>query len=150
MGRPFIALVLLVAACRGEPRTHLAEEAHARSHDSEMSPPVPIFSVDDLKASQRYFRDALGFTLKWEDGDPPDFCAVGRADATIFMCERCQGHPGTWIMIFTRDVDRLHEELVRRHAIIKTAPRDMPWHLREMHVADPDGNVIRFASEIEH
>lgn len=150
MRRAFVTLLLVVAACRGEQRQPLAKEAHARLHDSEMAPPIPIFSVRDLKASQRYFRDALGFTLKWEHGDPPDFAAVGRGDATLFFCERCQGNPGTWIMIFTKDVDRLHEELVGRHASIKMPPTTMPWGLREMNVADPDGNVIRFASEAEH
>jgi len=150
MRRALFALVLVVAGCRGESRQPLAEEAHARLHDSEMSPPIPIFSVRDLRASQRYFRDALGFTLKWEHGDPPGFCAVGRGDATIFFCERCQGHPGTWIMIFVKDVDRLHEELVGRRAVVKMPPTTMPWGLREMNVADPDGNVIRFASETEH
>jgi catechol 2,3-dioxygenase-like lactoylglutathione lyase family enzyme len=152
MRRTLVALAIaaLLVGCRGERRSPLAEEAHSRLHDSEMSPPIPIFSVRDLRSSQRYFRDALGFTLKWEDGDPPDFAAVGRGDATVFMCERCQGHPGAWIMIFTKDVDRLHAELVGRKAIIKMPPKDMPWHLREMHVADPDGNVIRFGSELEH
>jgi hypothetical protein len=48
------------------------------------------------------------------------------------------------------DVDRLHEELVERHAIIRMPPTNMAWGLREMHVGDRDGNVIRFASPIEH
>jgi len=52
-------------------------------------------------------------------------------------------------MLFTRDVDRLHEEFVRRNAIIKLPPTNMPWGMREMQVADPDGNVMRFASSID-
>jgi catechol 2,3-dioxygenase-like lactoylglutathione lyase family enzyme len=149
MRRALFALALLVAGCSGE-RQQLAKEAHSRLHDTEMASPIPIFSVGDLKASQRYYRDALGFALKWEYGDPPSFCAVGRADATIFFCERCQGNPGAWIAIFTRDVDRLYEELRGRGALIKMPPTTFPWGLREMFVADPDGNVIRFGSEAEH
>src|SRR5262249_4731192 len=150
MRRALFALALMVAGCRGESRQPLAEEAHARLHDSEMSPPIPIFSVRDLRASQRYFRDALGFTLHSEHGDPPACCDGGRADATTFFSARCQGHPGAWIMIFVKDVDRLNDELVHRHALVKMPPTTMPWGLREMHVADRDGNVIRFASETEH
>jgi uncharacterized glyoxalase superfamily protein PhnB len=52
-------------------------------------------------------------------------------------------------MMFTRDVDRLHADVVRRHAIIKMPPTNMPWGLREIHVADPDGNVMRFGSAID-
>jgi predicted aspartyl protease len=44
--------------------------------------------------------------------------------------------------------DQLHEEFVRKQAIIKQPPTDMPWGLREMQVVDPDGNVMRFASAI--
>jgi predicted enzyme related to lactoylglutathione lyase len=66
------------------------------------------------------------------------------------MCQGCQGHPGAWVMIFTPDVDKLHAELSLRGARILLPPTDMPWHIREMHVADADGNVIRFGGETEH
>jgi uncharacterized glyoxalase superfamily protein PhnB len=52
-------------------------------------------------------------------------------------------------MIFARDVDQLHAELRERHALIRQPPTNMPWGLREMQVADPDGNVIRFGTGIE-
>ena len=115
-----------------------------------MSCARPIFNVRDLRASQRYYREALGFKVDWDHGDPPDFGSDSRGEGVLFMCQGCQGRPGTWVMIFTRDVDRLHEELVRNKAIIQMPPPDMPWGLREMQVADPDGNVIRFASAIDH
>jgi catechol 2,3-dioxygenase-like lactoylglutathione lyase family enzyme len=120
------------------------------ARDAELGCPRPIFSVRDLRASQRYYRDALGFKIDWEHGDPPSFGSVSRGDSALFMCEGCQGQPGAWVVIFARDVDRLHEELVRNKAIIKMPPTDMPWGLREMHVADPDGNMIRFGSSTEH
>jgi catechol 2,3-dioxygenase-like lactoylglutathione lyase family enzyme len=144
-----LGLAVGLLGCRGDERSPLVQAARA-THGSEMSHPIPIFNVRNLRASQRYYRDALGFTVKWEAGEPPDFGAVGRGDATLFMCQGCQGNPGAWTMIFTPDVDKLHDELVRRKAIIKTPPADMPWHLREMLVADPDGNVLRFAAETEH
>jgi uncharacterized glyoxalase superfamily protein PhnB len=39
---------------------------------------------------------------------------------------------------------------VKRGARIKMPPTDMPWGVREMKVADRDGNVLRFGSAIEH
>jgi uncharacterized glyoxalase superfamily protein PhnB len=53
------------------------------------------------------------------------------------------------MMIFARDVDRVYADLVDRHARIRMPPTNMPWGIREMHVADPDGNVIRFGTGIE-
>jgi len=144
------SLVAMVLACGTDERSPLYEAAAASLHDSELSAAIPIFNVNDLRASQRYYRGVLGFKVDWEDGDPPDFGSVSRGDAVVFMCEGCQGHPGAWIMVFTKDVDRLHDEFVERGAIVKRPPTDMPWRLREMLVEDPDGNTLRFASRIEH
>jgi predicted enzyme related to lactoylglutathione lyase len=44
------------------------------------------------------------------------------------------------------DVEKLQEELKARGVTIRMPPTNFPWAL-EMHVEDPDGNVIRFGSE---
>lgn len=132
---------------RNEP---LVEAARACARHGELSCPRPIFTVSSLRASQSYYRDALGFKLDWDHGDPPDFGSVSRGDTMIFMCQGCQAPRGAWTMVFASNIDRLHDELVGRKAIIKMPPTDMPWGLREMHVADLDGNVLRFGSAIEH
>jgi predicted enzyme related to lactoylglutathione lyase len=142
------SLLLYTFGC-SEDRSSLAEHAE-RAEGKDLSAAIPIFTVDNLRASQAYYRDVLGFTVEWEDGEPPDFGAVTRGDAVVFMCQRCQGHPGAWIMMFTPDVDRLYAELERNGAIITRPPTNMPWRLREMLVHDPDGNTMRFASPIEH
>jgi catechol 2,3-dioxygenase-like lactoylglutathione lyase family enzyme len=144
-----LTIGLLGCKTKGESRDPLVEAAKACSHDSELSCPRPILHVRSLHASQRYYRDALGFKVDWEHGDPPDFGSVSRGDGVLFLCQGCQGNPGSWMMMFTRNVDRLHDEFVRRKAIIKMPPTNMPWGMREMQVADPDGNVIRFGSAID-
>lgn len=142
---------LAVAGCkhRREPSA-LAQTARACAAGSDLGCPRAILYVGNLAASQRYYRDKLGFKLDWTDGDPPDFGAVSRGDTQLFMCERCQGHPGSWLWITSPDVDRLYGELVKRGAIIKSPPATMPWHVREMQVADPDGNVLRIGSPVDH
>jgi catechol 2,3-dioxygenase-like lactoylglutathione lyase family enzyme len=146
----FVALSSIALGCGADAPTSLADTELHIAHDAELSHAIPIFNVGDLRESQRYYRDVLGFSVDWEDGDPPEFGAVSRGDAIIFMCQGCQGHPGGWIMVFSRDVDALHQEFVRRGAIVKRPPTDMPWRLREMIVEDPDGNTIRFATHRPH
>ena len=149
-----LGVILVVIGCGSERerplREPLSKMAKASAHHSELSNAIPILNVRNLRESQHYYRDALGFKIAWDYGDPPDFGAVVRGDATMFMCQRCQSTPGAWTMVFTRNVDQLHKELVTRNAIIQMPPTNMPWNLREMQVADPDGNVIRFASSLEH
>ncbi|MEO8698496.1 MAG: glyoxalase superfamily protein [Kofleriaceae bacterium] len=146
-----LAIAALATACSKSERAEpLAALAKTCTKDAELGCPRPIFSVRDLHASQAYYRDSLGFKIDWEHGDPADFGAVSRADAQIFMCQGCQGTPGAYAWVFARDVDRLHADFVEREAIVRMPPTDMPWGVREMHVADRDGNVIRFATPIEH
>lgn len=146
-----VCLVLGLAGCKGtgERNQPVVEAAKACARHGDLSCPRPILHVRSLHASQRYYRDALGFKIDWEHGDPPNFGSVSRGDAVLFMCQGCQGNPGSWMMIFTPSVDRLHDELARKGAIIKLPPTDMPWGMREMQVADPDGNVIRFGHSID-
>jgi catechol 2,3-dioxygenase-like lactoylglutathione lyase family enzyme len=136
-----------------EQREHvdpMVAAAKACSQDGELECPRPIFNVSSLRTSQHYYRDALGFTIDWEHGSPPDFGSVSRSNLVLFMCQGCQGTPGAWLFTFTKNVDRLYKELVGRKAIIRMPPTNMSWGLREMHVSDLDGNVLRFAAPIEH
>jgi predicted enzyme related to lactoylglutathione lyase len=151
-------LVLLVSAmasasgaCSRAPRSRAladAARACASSHGDDLSCGRPIFNVSDLRASERYYRDVLGFRVDWEDGDPPDFASVTRGEGTIFLCQHCQGTPGGWAMFFHPDVDRMHREVAARGAKVRMPPRDMPWRMREMHLSDPDGNVLRVGTGI--
>jgi catechol 2,3-dioxygenase-like lactoylglutathione lyase family enzyme len=148
-----VSLVASLAACKRdtERASPLAAEARACSQGDhgDLGCPRAILWVADLAASQQYYRDKLGFRIDWSYGEPPDFGAVSRGHTQLFMCERCQGHAGSWLWVFTPDVDRLYRELVDRGAIIKSPPADKPWGVREMHVGDPDGNMLRIGSPIE-
>jgi catechol 2,3-dioxygenase-like lactoylglutathione lyase family enzyme len=152
MRRTIATMVLLgtflLVGCKGARRSPLAEAARA-CHDSELSCAVPIFNTHNLERSLRYYRDVLGFKIDWKYGDPPDFASVSRGHGVLFLSEGGQGTPGAWTMMFTPDVDKLYKEIVARKAIIRMPPKNMPWRVREMHVADPDGNVMRFGTGIE-
>lgn len=150
--RLLILAVVIGGGCERRSRRvpPLAAAAKACAGRGDLGCPRAILYVHDLAASQRYYRDQLGFKLDWADGDPATFAAVSRGDTQIFLCEQCQGHPGTWQWVFTPDVDRLHRELIQRHARIQEPPDDKPWDVREMQVADLDGNVLRIGSPIDH
>jgi catechol 2,3-dioxygenase-like lactoylglutathione lyase family enzyme len=142
----FTLLVVALVGCSSSKREESPYVAEAKrcAKGAEITCARPIIRVDNLRASQAYYRDKLGFKVDWDHGDPADFGSVSRSEFVLFQCERCQSNAGTWTMTFVADVDKLHADFVKRGAIIKMPPSDMPWGLREMHVGDPDGNVIRF------
>jgi uncharacterized glyoxalase superfamily protein PhnB len=63
------------------------------------------------------------------------------------FCRDGQGQPGTWITIWVDDVDALFDEFRMTEANVRQEPVDLPWGVREMNVADPDGHRIRFCTE---
>lgn len=139
----YLIVLALVMGCG---RSH--EEAHglalaAQCSAKDLGCPRPILYVSQLQASIAYYRDKLGFKLDWIDEG--NFASVTRGGTQLFMCERCQGHPGGWVWVTTPDVDLLYAELKSRGATIEAAPENKRWGVREMNVADPDGNVLRVA-----
>jgi predicted enzyme related to lactoylglutathione lyase len=104
----------------------------------------PILRVENMQASLRFYVDQLGFQNAPWGGD--DFTSVNRDRAGIYLCRGGQGRGGAWIWIGVEDVEKLEQELRARGVAILMQPTNYPWAL-EMHVQDPDGNVIRFGSE---
>lgn len=108
---------------------------------------VPILNVKDVTASISYYVEKLGFYKEWDWGSPPSFGCVFRDSVRIFLCHDAQGGRGMWISVFIRDVDALHEDYRKSGAIIRQAPANFPWGLREMNVEDLDGHRLRIGSE---
>ena len=105
---------------------------------------APILRVEDMEASLKFYVDRLGFKNADWSGD--DFACVTRDSAAIYLCLRDQGRGEAWIWVGVEDVRRLQGEYEAKGVAILMEPTNYPWAL-EMHVEDPDGNVIRFGSE---
>src|SRR5687767_6918057 len=104
----------------------------------------PILRVEDMQASLRFYVGVLGFSnASW---GTDDFTSINRADGAIYLCRGEQGRGGAWVWIGVDDVEQLHQELKERGVPIRLEPTNYPWAL-EMHVEDPDGNVLRFGSD---
>jgi predicted enzyme related to lactoylglutathione lyase len=104
----------------------------------------PILRVEDMQASLHFYVDLLGF--KNQPWGTDEFTSVNRDRAGIYLCRGGQGAGRAWIWIGVDDVEKLQVEYEARGVKIRLPPTNYPWAL-EMHVEDPDGNVIRFGSE---
>jgi len=111
---------------------------------------TPILYVSNIEASFRYYVGCLKFTRAWDWGEPATFGAVyfGKK-VELFFCEGGQGNPGSWMSIFIEHVDDYAQIIKAAGADIVYGPVDEPWGVREIHVKDPDGNIIRFSTGIE-
>jgi catechol 2,3-dioxygenase-like lactoylglutathione lyase family enzyme len=104
---------------------------------------VPQLPVRDVPASQRWYRDALGFEVRWTWLE--DFGAVGNGECEIFLARIDDPRPVT-TCVFVDDVDAVYEEYRARGAEIDSELESKPWGLREFTVRDPDGNLFRIGT----
>jgi catechol 2,3-dioxygenase-like lactoylglutathione lyase family enzyme len=119
----------------------------AEQSDNRFESAVPILNVKNVTASIAYYVEKLGFYKEWDWGSPPTFGCVFRDSIRIFLCHDAQGARGMWISMFIRDVDALYEDYKRSGAIIRQAPANFSWGMREMNVEDIDGHRLRIGSE---
>jgi len=111
---------------------------------------TPILYSENVRRSIDYYTQVLQFGNKWEWDDPPTFGGVSKDSVQLFFCEKGQGHPGTWIAIMVKNVDVYYETIKAAGAIIRAAPDDKDWGLREMLIEDPDGHILRVGHGISH
>jgi predicted enzyme related to lactoylglutathione lyase len=103
---------------------------------------IPILAVKDLDASMAYYDKVLGFKKGWSGGG---LGMISRDGFRIYLSNRNQGKPGTWVWIGVQDTDYFHKEYVSSGVKIIQPPIQLD-HAYEMHVEDLDGNVLRFGS----
>lgn len=110
--------------------------------------PRPILFSADIGRSLTYYTEVLGFTSKWDWGEPPTFGGACYGHFEILFCKDGQGHPGTWFYLFVDNVDVYYETIKAKGATIINPPQNMDWHIREILVEDPDGHRIRFGQRL--
>jgi uncharacterized glyoxalase superfamily protein PhnB len=116
---------------------------------------VPILLVRDVTASAAYFQERLGFEIDFLYGDPPFYGSVSRGEACLNLrfvrdptFAQLAAREASLILaiIEVSDVQALFAEFVGRGARIAQPPTHEDWGGTDLHVRDPDGNVIAFVT----
>lgn len=119
-----------------------------------ISPWAFVLAVPDLDKSAGYFRDVLGFRVRWDEG--ADWRLVER-DGVRVMLGHCPddmrpadlGSHNWFGYVDVQDVNALHAEITARGAAC-SAPRDRPYGMREIVVTTVDGHRIVFGQELKN
>lgn len=117
----------------------------------QISPWAFVLAVPDLSASVAYFRDVLGFQVRWENAT--EWRLVVR-DGVRVMLGCCPndlrpadlGSHNWFGYLNVDDVDALHAEITARGAAC-SAPSNAPYGMREIVVTTPDGHRIVFGQD---
>ncbi|MBX9825824.1 MAG: VOC family protein [Xanthobacteraceae bacterium] len=116
----------------------------------QFPPSCPEVPVASLSAALTYYRDRLGFTVDWADGQI-GLAGLSQGDSRLFMASSeyrsVLGNRGPvvlWLNVASRDeVRALHDRWAAAGANIAGAPEAKPYKLFEFLAEDLDGNVLR-------
>lgn len=111
---------------------------------------APGIPVTDLARALSFYRDGLGMSVTFSNGDPVGFVILERDAAEVHLTLAPTHVPGTHNVahLLVSDATALHDRLVAHGARIVKGLRDHDFGLRAFVVADPDGNRIDVGQEI--
>ena len=100
--------------------------------------------VSDISRALGFYRDILGMSVAFTNGDPVGFVILKR-DAAELHLTLVKGHKGgghNVAHLMVTDAAGLHDHLVSNGVRIVKGLRDADYGLRGFVFADPDGNRI--------
>lgn len=126
-----------------------------------VSSSFPILYVDDVLASLRFYRDALGFgeVYRFPNPDTPGFASLSVAAGKIGLSRAnfpglhgkhqrpVTGRPFE-LCLETGDVDAFIEQLRKDGVSVLAEPADQVWGERVAYVEDPDGNPVHIRGPV--
>lgn len=105
-----------------------------------------IFSVADVPATVRFYRDKLGFVGEWLWGDPPTFGGVTWGKVGVMFCldpELAAKVEGHYHAFAVTGIDELYARH-RANGVDIVSPLELkPWGMREYTVRDLNGYHLR-------
>ena len=119
---------------------------------ARIAPWAFVLAVPDLDRSAEYFRDVLGFSIRWEEATE---WRLMERDGVRVMLGHCPndlppadlGSHNWFGYLDVDDVNALHAELTARGAIC-TTPADRPYGTREIVVTTVDGHRLVFGQDL--
>ena len=115
----------------------------------------PSFIVSDVDQTIAFYRDMLGFEVRFQEpAQDPFFAIIGRDGAQIFIkAERgispvpnSTRHPHLRLdaFVYAADPDAVAADFAARGASFSVPPMDTHDGLRGFEIRDPDGYVLFF------
>lgn len=114
---------------------------------------IPQLRITNAEQSLGFYVNGLGFKLDWEHRFGPGFplfVQLTRQDQTVFLTEhRGDCEVGAAVYFIVPDAARCLSEFEQKGILATNVLSNTPWGTREFLLTDPDGNRLRFASEIQ-
>lgn len=109
---------------------------------------IPILPVTDIVDTLNFYRDVLGASNPWTDGNPPTHagCRLDMADIQFTLNpDLSKRSEGLSIFVFVDKIEELYADHWTKGAEILEPLEVKPWNLKEYSVRDCNNVRLRFA-----
>jgi len=107
---------------------------------------APVLSVADVPATAAFYRKMLGFRSDPE-AETPEYTVVWRDNAAVHLAKGELAPTGVRIFFWVKDVNALHEEIIRRRVAIEVPIETRDYGIRDFSVRDPNGVMVVFGQD---
>lgn len=106
----------------------------------------PVFAVRDLREAIDYYCDKLGFTVRWEWGEPPTRAGVSLSEVEIQLDVADMGAPAGPSVVYCHmtGVEEYYIACCERGAAIAMELGSRPWGMKDFRAVNPSGNRLGF------
>jgi uncharacterized glyoxalase superfamily protein PhnB len=108
----------------------------------------PVMAVKDVKATAKFYKEALGFDVNiiWEN---PSYGCVSRGGITIEFGEGRPNHVGgSACVLQVSDVDSLYSEFKSRGVNFVGDFSERDYGSKDFRISDHDGNILVFGGAL--
>lgn len=131
------------------------KDAAAPGNEPQLLGAHPQLFVADVEASCRFFVEKLGFTVRFQYGQPAFYALIQRDNACLNLrfvhapvLNREAERDLLSASIPVGDVQALYSEYQSVGAAMHQQLKKQPWGIDDFIVRDPDGNLIHFAQSV--
>jgi catechol 2,3-dioxygenase-like lactoylglutathione lyase family enzyme len=109
---------------------------------------APTVPVADMERALRFYRDVLGFEVQFTNGDPLSFAVLKQGGAELHLSLEPGKTGSLHAHLMVDHLDVVYERLQQAGAAVRQPPTVQPWGMRDIVVADPDGNTFEIAQTV--
>lgn len=105
----------------------------------------PLIPARDVEEAIVFYRDSLGFELRYRDAEPAQFAIVGRDAAQLHLFANQDKHLADWtsLRIEVDGIDALYGRCQEGGCVHPNGLLgERPWGTREFSILDPSGVCV--------
>jgi catechol 2,3-dioxygenase-like lactoylglutathione lyase family enzyme len=113
---------------------------------SQIASTIPVLASLDIDVSIAFYGERLGFAAAARHAD---YAIVRRDGCEIhfWLCSERRIAENTSCYVRVVDAQKLYEEF-SRNGVQMQPPVIQPWGMKECHVIDPHGNLLKFGEDL--